>query len=101
MPPDLGRHEQKAQPRRRQGGVPQLLRGGVGFALEQQQPAVEVVGQHDQLKVIAVHVKAARRMGRQSGVVVGFFDKVLRPGALIVKPHHHRDRLGEMVTNTR
>ena len=35
-------------------------------------------------------------MGRQSGVVVGFFDKVLRPGALIVKPHHHRDRLGEI-----
>ena len=35
-------------------------------------------------------------MRRQSGVVAGFFDEILRPGPLVVKPHHRRDRLGEI-----
>src|SRR5450759_1029665 len=50
-------------------------------------------GRHGQLKVIAVHVKAVRRMRRQSGIVVRLFDQVFRSAALVVKPDHEVDRI--------
>src|ERR1035437_1995184 len=58
VPPDLGGDKQKAQPCRRQGSVFHALNLVLGFAIEQQQPTVEVVRQHGQLKVVAVDVKA-------------------------------------------
>jgi hypothetical protein len=48
-------YSQEAEPRGRQSRMPQF--GGVGlrFAVEQHQPAVQVLRQHGQLEVIAVH----------------------------------------------
>jgi len=56
--PDLGGHKEEAEPRGRQGRVPQRSGVGLRLAVEQHQPAVQVVGQHRQLKVIPVHVEA-------------------------------------------
>jgi hypothetical protein len=39
--------------------MPQLGGGGLRLAVKQRQPAVQVVRQHGQLEVIAIHVKAA------------------------------------------
>ena len=61
------------------------------LALEQQQPAVEVVGQHGQLKMNAVDGPAPGRMGHQTRIVVGFLDQILGPSALIVEPHQQVD----------
>ena len=77
VPPDLGGQEQEAQPCRLQRRVMQSLAARAFLAVEQQQPAVQVVGQHRQLKVIAIGLKAAGRMRRQTGIVVGFFDQIL------------------------
>ena len=52
------------------------------LALEQQQPAIEVVGQHRQLKMNAVGGPAPGRIGRQTRIVVGFLDQILGPSAL-------------------
>ena len=76
--PDLGRHEQEAEPRGRQRRVPQF--GGISLrlAVEQHQPAIQVVRQHGQLEVIAVHVKPAGRMRRQPGIAVRLSDSGFR-----------------------
>src|SRR5438270_2805781 len=53
--PDLGREKQEAQACRRQRGVLERCYLGVFLAVEQHQPAVQVVGQHHQLEMVAVH----------------------------------------------
>src|ERR1035441_1997396 len=50
--------------------------------------AYQVIGQHRQLEMIPVHIKAPRRMRRQPGIVVRLFDQILRTAALAVKPDH-------------
>src|SRR5437868_1882049 len=65
----------------------QLLDLALFLALEQPQPAVQVIGQHHQLKMHAVHAPAPRRMGRQPGIVVSFLNEVLRPSPLVIEPH--------------
>lgn len=47
--PDLGCEKQKAQTGRRQRGVLQRGHLGLFLAVEQHQPAIQVVGQHHQL----------------------------------------------------
>src|ERR1700688_2795424 len=56
------------------------------FPLEQQQPAIQVVGQHHQLKMHAVGRPAPGRMRRQAGIVIAFLDQILRPSPLVVEP---------------
>src|SRR5215467_16097548 len=53
--PDLGGQKQKPQTSRRQRRVLQSVEFGRFLAIEQHQPAVQVVGQHRQLEVVAVH----------------------------------------------
>src|SRR5207302_9461305 len=45
---------------------------------------------------IAIHVKAARRMCRQPGIVVRLFDQVLGAATLAVKPNHEINGLNEV-----
>ena len=61
------------------------------FPVEQQQPAIQVVSQHRQLEMHAVGRPPRGRVHRQSRVVVGFFDQILSPGALVIKPHQQVD----------
>ena len=68
--PNLGGHKQKTQTRRRQRRMLKFLRRHSLFPLKQQQPAIQVVGQHHQLKMHAVGGPAPGRMRRQSGIVV-------------------------------
>ena len=89
--PDLGREKQKPQTGCRQRGVLQRFYFGLLLAVEQHQPTVQVVGQHRQLEVIAVHHPPPRGIRLQARIVVGFLDQVLRPGPLIVEPHQQID----------
>jgi hypothetical protein len=50
MPPDLGRQEQEPQTRRGQRRVPHRSDFSAFLAIEQLQPAVQVVGQHRDLE---------------------------------------------------
>ena len=70
MAPDFGRQKQKTQSRRRQSRMFHLGCVGRLFPVEQQQPAVQVVGQHGQLKVNAVHGPAIGGMRSQPRIVV-------------------------------
>ena len=65
MLPDLGLQKQKTQLRRGQLRMFQFCCVGRLFPIEQGQPAVQVVGQHGQLKVNAVHGPALGGMRRQ------------------------------------
>src|SRR5713226_1098805 len=89
---DLGRQKQETQSRGRQRGVTQVLGLDLLLAVEQHQPTVQVVGQHRQLEVHTVHGPSPRWMRRQARIVVGFFDQILRPRPLPVKPHDRVDR---------
>ena len=68
------------------------LTSAVFLPVEQQQPAVQVVGQHCDLKLNAVHRPALGGMCSQPGIVVGFLDQVLGCGPLIVERHQYVDR---------
>ena len=57
------------------------------LAVEQLQPAVQVVGQHRDLEPVGVHHPAIRWMRRQTRIVIDFLDEVLSRRALIVEPH--------------
>ena len=46
--------------------------------------------------MIAVHIKAARRMRRQPGIVVRLFDQVFRAAPLVVKPDHEVDGIAHV-----
>ena len=70
MAPDLDRQKQKTQSRRRQSRMFHLGCAGRLFPIEQQQPAVQVVGQHGQLKVNAVHGPVLGGMRSQPRIVV-------------------------------
>jgi len=61
MPPDLGRQEQEPQTRRGQRGVQHRSDLSTFFAIEQLQPAVQVVGQHRDLKPECSSSSSARR----------------------------------------
>jgi hypothetical protein len=65
--------------------MPQLFHLGLLLALEQKQPTIQVIGQHGQLKMHAVHAPAPERMGRQAGVVVGLLYEVLSPGTPVIE----------------
>src|SRR5207302_9720657 len=56
----------------------------------------QIVGQHRQLEMIAIHVEAARRMRRQPGIVVRLLDQVFGTAPLVVKPDHEVDRIGQV-----
>ena len=74
MPPDSGGHEQEPQPRRRQRRVSHGSDFDIFLAIEQLQPTVQVVGQHRDLKPVAVHHPAPGGMRRQPRIIVGFLD---------------------------
>jgi len=46
--------------------------------------------------VITVHIEAARRVRRQSGIVVRFLKQVFGAATLVVKPDHEVDGLAEV-----
>jgi hypothetical protein len=86
MAPDARGQEQKALPRGSQRGVLHGLHRGVLLAVEQLQPAIQVVGQHGDLEPVGVHDPAIGGMRRQASVVVGFLNEVLGAGTLVVEP---------------
>ena len=92
MPPDLGRQEQEPQTRRRQRRVPHRSYCCAFLAIEQLQPAVQVVGQHRDLKPVAVHHPAPGGMRRQPRIIVGFLDQVLGCSPLVVERHQRVHR---------
>src|SRR5256884_9144954 len=92
MTPDLGRQKQKTQSRRGQLRMFHLRWVGRLFPIEEHQPAVEVVGQHGQLEMHAVHGPTIRGMRSQPRIVVGFLDQVLRGGTLTIKPYRSEER---------
>src|SRR5665213_2686257 len=46
--------------------------------------------------MIAIHIETVRRMRRQPGIVVGFFDQVLGAAPPAVEPDHKTDGVGEV-----
>ena len=76
-PPDLGRHEQEPRPRRRQCRVSHRSDFGAFLAIQQLQPAVQVVGQHRDLKPVAVHHPAPGGKGRQPPLRANIDETVL------------------------
>src|SRR6266699_5638888 len=92
MAPDLGRQKQKTQSCRRQLYVFHLRCVGCLFPIEEHQPAIQVVSQHGQLEMNAVHGPAIRGMRGQPRIVIGFFDQVLRGGTLTIKPYERVER---------
>ena len=86
MTPDFSSDEEKPESGCGQRRMLQRVHVGLGLAVKEHEPGVQAIGQHGQLKMIPVHVKAARGMGCQSGVIVGFFDQVLGSGPLVVEP---------------
>ena len=86
MAPGARSQKQKAQPRRGQPSVPDGFHRSVFLAVEQLQPAVQVLGQHCSLEPVGIHHPAIGGMSGQAGVVVGFLDEVLGRHALIVEP---------------
>ena len=91
MTPDLGGDEEKAESGGGQRRMLERVDVGLRFAVEQHQPSIQVVSEHGQLKMIPIHVKAAGGMGRQSRIIVGLFDQILGPSALVIEPHDQRD----------
>src|SRR5881397_1936519 len=61
---------------------------GLRLAVKQHQPGIQVVGQHGQLEMIPVNVKATRWMRRQSSIIVSFLDQIRGSGPLVIEPHH-------------
>jgi hypothetical protein len=57
----------------------------VFIAVEQLQPAVQVIGQHCDLEPVGIHYPTIGGMSGQAGVVVGFLDEVLGRRALVVE----------------
>ena len=68
MTPDFSSDEEKPESGCGQRRMLQRVHVGLGLAVKEHEPGVQAIGQHGQLKMIPVHVKAARGMGRQSGV---------------------------------
>ena len=71
--------------------MPEVVHLLAFFPAKQHQPTIEVVGQHGDLKMIAVHLPLMRGISRQTGVVIGFLNQILSSGPLIVEPHQGRD----------
>ena len=82
MAPNPRRQIQHPQPGCGHRPVRQILHLGVVLALKQRQPAVQVVSQHADLKVVGVRRPDPRWMCRQARVVVGFFDQILLAAGL-------------------
>ena len=102
MSPDSGGHEQEAQARRRQRGVPHGLHRGARLAVEQLQPSSSGCRPASRSGTVGVHPPAVGGMRRQHGIVVGFLHEVLRSGALVIEPQQpiqrpvhvgHKERL--------
>ena len=55
--------------------------------LEQQQPAIQVVGQHHDLEPVGIHHPALGGVRRQAGVVIRFLDQVLGRGSAPIESH--------------
>src|ERR1700719_1143955 len=86
MSPDTRRQKQKLQPGRGQRSVAQRFHLGLLFPVEQHQPAVEVVSQHGELKVNAVHRPPSRRMSREPGIIFCFLNEILGARPLVIEP---------------
>src|SRR5215475_12427744 len=59
MMPDFGGDEEKTKSRCGQRRMLKRVNVGLWFAVEQHQPCGQVISEHGQLKMIAVHVKTA------------------------------------------
>jgi hypothetical protein len=61
MTPQFGGDEEESQPRDHHRRVFQFRRVRLWLAIKQQKPTIEIVGEHGQLKVDLIGVKARRR----------------------------------------
>jgi hypothetical protein len=91
MSPDARRQKQKLQPGRGQRSVAERFHFGLLFPVEQHQPAVEVVSQHGELKVNAVHRPPSRRMSREPGIIFCFLNEILGARPLVIEPRQESD----------
>ncbi len=88
-----------ARNRKRSRAVAGVVHGldcGVVFALEELESAVQVVGQQGDLEPVGIHHPAVGGMRRQTGVVAGCLNEVLRARTLIVEPDGKIDRVIEV-----